>query len=30
MHMSLLLPMLTVCLLQRYWVSRRSYVTVTG
>jgi len=26
----LLLPTLTVFLLQRYWVSRRSYVTVTG
>jgi len=26
----LLLPTLTVFLLQRYWVSRRSYITVTG
>jgi iron(III) transport system permease protein len=26
----LLLPTLTVFLLQRYWVSRRSYVTITG
>src|SRR5437867_9800929 len=26
----LLLPTLTVFLLQRYWVSRRSYVSVTG
>jgi ABC-type Fe3+ transport system permease subunit len=26
----LLLPTLTVFVLQRYWLSRRSYVTVTG
>ena len=26
----LLLPTLTVFILQRYWVSRRSYISVTG
>ena len=30
LSLALLLPTLTVFLLQRYWVSRRSYVTVTG